>query len=326
MNENHESTIPMEIGQKIRIHLPEGKMWTLVRGWLAPHVILVDMPSREDPVWDLETKAPCLVQYLREGVIHSFKTEILGVVDVFNMTNLMGMRFPDQIKSQNLRSFPRVKIQVPAKVFEPKGKSLKSVILDISRGGCRADIPKAILNPGDSLHIAFTLPNQPQADIPCEVRRCCGVDQYGLEFKELNGENRKAVDDFLSGFAIVQPAGSIKELKQGMVGNIEDVSVPDLLQILANSRRPYQVDFVHDSDWAQVYLKEGEVFYAKTSHGEGADAIFRLISWGKGVYRIQLAEWIPDRNVTATLEHLLLEYVYRQDRNSLNGDRINAAS
>jgi hypothetical protein len=141
-----------------------------------------------------------------------------------------------------------------------------------------------------------------------------------LEFKDLSGDNKTAVEKFLSGFGIFHPLSGRGTFTQGMVGNIEEVSLPDLLQILANSRRPYQLDFASDSDWAKVYVREGEVIHARTSNCRGADAIFELISWTGGRYQIQIAEWFPPRNVRATVEHLLLEYVYRQDHNYTEGD------
>jgi hypothetical protein len=284
------------------------------------HFILTDVPGQGLASSDIQEGTSCLIQYLCEGVIHSFRSEVLGIIELFHLTKLLGLQYPNQVKSQNLRSFPRVKIQLPAQLFEPGGGGLTCVILDISQGGCRADIPLPSLKPGDLIRLSFTLPNSALTGVPCEVKRTSGANQYGLEFKDLSGDNKTAVEKFLSGFGIFHPLSGRGTFTQGMVGNIEEVSLPDLLQILANSRRPYQLDFASDSDWAKVYVREGEVIHARTSNCRGADAIFELISWTGGRYQIQIAEWFPPRNVRATVEHLLLEYVYRQDHNYTEGD------
>jgi hypothetical protein len=140
--------------------------------------------------------------------------------------------------------------------------------------------------------------------------------RFGVQFADLTEKQRAALEEFLSIFTSVRSLDAGELAGDGAVGSIEDISLPDLLMILMNSRRCYRLDLKQSFRWGQVYLQDGEVRYATTSQRQGGDAILDLFSWSKGRYRIQTASSVPEQNVHTPLEHLLLEFAYMQDMNT----------
>jgi hypothetical protein len=282
----------------------------------------LDIPENEYEHQDLKAGTDCQIQYLREGCLHIFKTEILGVMNLSNAINFLAIQFPKHIRSQNLRSFPRIRLQDPARISNQMGESWSCRFLDLGLGGCQIDIREARFEVGDQLYLSCMLSDKNLLDVPCVVKRLYKDHKYGLEFQHLNQANKKALEDFLKSLAAYQFIEGDENIQHGMLGDLSEIFLPDLLQILVNNPNSYQVDITNESAWGRVYLKGGQVSYAKTSNQEGQNAIFEMFSWSKGGFRIQKAEWIPDCNIHEQLEHLLLEFAFHQDESSMNEDLV----
>jgi hypothetical protein len=314
-------SIYMSVGQRIWMHLAERRMRTTVRGWKPPQAILVDIPETDDGETDLREGMKCQIQYMREGTLHSFDTTVLGFAGLSSEVRFLGLSFPDRIRSRSLRSSPRIRIEIPAKVVAAKEKNIPCSILDLSRSGCRIEITEVTFDPEDEFEISCLLPNQkPLVDVACVVRRDYGDGRYGIEFKPLTKPHSAALEEFLRIFASIQATESTVQVEHGMTGELEEVTLPDLLQILASSRKSYHVELREGSRSGEIYLKDGEIIRASTSELEGEQAVLFLLSWSKGRYHIQRADTIPEENVNEQLEQILFEYAYQQDRESLTVD------
>jgi hypothetical protein len=208
---------------------------------------------------------------------------------------------------------------------DPSAESRPCVIVDISLGGCRAEIEDLRLTPGDRLTLSCVLPTeQVLSEVPCVVRRSYGAHLYGLEFGDLTKRSREALEDFFMILTEVTLAPEIKEGNEGMVGDLADIALPDLLQVLVTTRKSYQVDLTRESNKGRIYLGNGEIIHATTPNQRGVGAIFEMFSWQWGRYHIQKAQWVPERNINTNLEYLSLEYARRLDQDMIDNQALMA--
>jgi hypothetical protein len=149
------------------------------------------------------------------------------------------------------------------------------------------------------------------------VKNAYGDLRYGLEFRQLSWEQQKVLEDFHRTFSPVTASNSKSDYRGGIIGNLEDISLPDLLQVLANTRKAYQIDITDGTEWGQIFINNGEIVHARTSLLKGEDAIFDLFLCPRADCRIQKAESIPELNVKAQLHHLLLDFACRLDEGRL---------
>jgi hypothetical protein len=307
--------LPLDVGQRVMLQLPRGRTWTVVRGWKDPQAVLVDVPNIGGAARSLDAGTPCQVRYFREGIYHDFRSEVLGVLALPPSFRLLTLQYPQRVDSQSLRSSPRMKLRVPARLVSHDGEAFGCVVVDLSRSGCQVKTSGFALKPGDFLRLSCLLPNQKAlADVPCVVRRSYDTNSYGVEFQRMSKGQRESVDNFLGIFASFQSMEGGHEEQRGMVGELEEVSLPDLLQILAGSGKTYQVDLSDAEKWGVIHVEDGAVRHASTCGNEDPGAIFDLLGWSRGRYRVQRAEVIPKSNVDLRLEQLLLEFAFRKDQ------------
>ncbi|KIH76665.1 protein of unknown function [Geoalkalibacter ferrihydriticus] len=90
-------------------------------------------------------------------------------------------------------------------------------------------------------------------------------------------------------------------------GNLEQVSLTDMLQIFGHNRKDGTLTLECDERRGTIALLEGGVINARVGRVEGEKAFFRLLSWERG--RFSFFPEIPDEEVRITrpLEHLIME-------------------
>jgi hypothetical protein len=150
------------------------------------------------------------------------------------------------------------------------------------------------------------------------VKNTYGGYRYGLQFHHVNSTQKKVIDEFQKIFDAVKPLNHNQVSQGGIVGNLEDISLPDLLQVLTHTRKAYRVDVTDGSEYGRIYVRDGEIIHAKTSLLEGEEALFELFLCSKAECRIYKAESIPEQNVHAQLGHLLLEFACSLDEKGLD--------
>lgn len=309
MTKKPAQTIDIDVGQKIRISISSGRIWSTVRGWKAPHIILVDTPESGDSAPALLVGTRCQTQYLREGIIHRFDTKVLEIMGSSPVSRLMSLKYPERIKVQNLRAFPRIRIHLPANAIDAKNQGWSCTVLDISSGGCGIEIHGTTFTTGEILVLSCLLPHQRMlSDVQSVVKNAYGSHQYGLEFRNLNIAQRKVLDEFQGIFTAAKLGYSGPEVQGGIIGNLEDITLPDLLQVLSHTHKSYHVDITDGSECGYINVVDGDIVHAKTSLLSGEDALFEMFLCSKAECRIQRVESTPERNVHAQLGHLLLEF------------------
>ncbi len=106
----------------------------------------------------------------------------------------------------------------------------------------------------------------------------------------------------------------------GIQGRLEEISLPNVIQILEMERKTGTLELERDADRGALHFAEGEVVDAAWRDHVGEPAVYRLMRWTAGHFRfVPAAEGsAPERRLTGGTQHLLMEAMRLQDE----GQRI----
>jgi len=96
-------------------------------------------------------------------------------------------------------------------------------------------------------------------------------------------------------------------------GSLEDISLASIIQLNCLERCTGRVTLESQGVRGFVYIQEGEVVHARVENSEGPDAIYRLLSWKKGVFEFEKDQSTPKRTIHLPWNTLLLEGMVRID-------------
>ena len=106
-----------------------------------------------------------------------------------------------------------------------------------------------------------------------------------------------------------------------MSGSIEEVPLPDLLQLFATSKKSGMLTVRTDEDVGRIFLQKGVIYYATINDLEDIPplkAVFRILTWQKGLFDFDSAE---ARQVAQPLELSVQEVLMESFRQL---DELNA--
>lgn len=83
----------------------------------------------------------------------------------------------------------------------------------------------------------------------------------------------------------------------GIIGNLSQMSLPDLLQILELGWKTGVISLTRDNETGSIYLQNGKIVHALWHKLTGPDAFFRLIRWKEGQFKFT-EKPLPDSAVT----------------------------
>ena len=115
----------------------------------------------------------------------------------------------------------------------------------------------------------------------------------------------------------LQVTGSRRPEPKMMQGNIEEIPLPDLLQLLSTSRKSGVL--VLRSEWGtgRLYLRKGQIYFANVDESFDVSprkAMFRMLTWDKGLFELEPPD---DRTVMEEIqestEGLLMEGMRQLD-------------
>ncbi|MFQ3663496.1 MAG: DUF4388 domain-containing protein [Chloroflexaceae bacterium] len=96
-------------------------------------------------------------------------------------------------------------------------------------------------------------------------------------------------------------------------GSFSTISAAALIQTLCNERRAVQIEAWRDKATACICLEEGVVIAAQCEGHEGPEAIFRLVDWPDGLFRVVRLPVNVQPTMAIPPEELLLEAARRRD-------------
>lgn len=109
-------------------------------------------------------------------------------------------------------------------------------------------------------------------------------------------------------------------------GLIEEVPLPDLLQLFSTSRKSGVLYIRTESDVSKVFLREGRVYYASINDDPELapdKAFYRILSWRTGTFSLEPAsDEVFEDELDASIENLLMESMRQLDEIMALGDDV----
>jgi pSer/pThr/pTyr-binding forkhead associated (FHA) protein len=114
-------------------------------------------------------------------------------------------------------------------------------------------------------------------------------------------------------------AGASRHSTMGrpMSGVIEEIPLPDLLQLLSTSRKSGVLSIGSPSGLGRIYLRQGQIYFAAINDDFGVSpqkAIYRMLTWQAGTFELEPGgEMQVMEEVQESTEALLMEGVRQLD-------------
>jgi hypothetical protein len=111
-----------------------------------------------------------------------------------------------------------------------------------------------------------------------------------------------------------------------MSGSIQEIKLPDLLQLLSNSSKSGVLTIRADQTVGKIYLSNGQVYYAAIEENFAVrpyKALFRMFGWTRGTFELGPPEERPvTEEITDVTTSLLLEGMRQLDEMRLLEGRV----
>lgn len=107
-----------------------------------------------------------------------------------------------------------------------------------------------------------------------------------------------------------------------MQGNLQDVTIADLIQLNCLDRKTAKLDVKHAGQLASLYFKEGNVIHATHDDLVGEEVVYQVLKWEDGSFIIEYDFESPVISITRSWSGLLLEGARRLDESELNTDAL----
>ena len=96
-------------------------------------------------------------------------------------------------------------------------------------------------------------------------------------------------------------------------GNLQDLSLPNVLQIICLERQRVGITLRRDAESGVIYFEDGEIIHAAVGRLVGEEAIYQLLTWTEGNFRTTTDVKIERRTIRSRWDQLLMEGMKRLD-------------
>jgi predicted regulator of Ras-like GTPase activity (Roadblock/LC7/MglB family) len=105
-------------------------------------------------------------------------------------------------------------------------------------------------------------------------------------------------------------------------GNLQDMSVADLIQHNCQEGRTARIDLRRGTDGptAVLFLDQGQIVHAESQGESGEEIVYRVLAWGDGSFAVEPGQASPARTIQRSYAGLLLEGMRRIDEASAEVD------
>jgi DNA-binding response OmpR family regulator len=103
---------------------------------------------------------------------------------------------------------------------------------------------------------------------------------------------------------------------RGVSGSLEEMGIPDIVQILHQGRKSGAVSLFADGETGAIYFREGAIVDVVWRGLRGEAAFYALVGISKGNFAIDPTAKAAEETVSASPEMLLLEGMRRLDESS----------
>jgi hypothetical protein len=113
---------------------------------------------------------------------------------------------------------------------------------------------------------------------------------------------------------------------KSMSGSIDEVPLPDLLQLFGTSKKNGVLSIRTDTDVGRIYLRKGNIYYATINDSRTLGALkscYRMLAWEKGFFDLEPpdTERFPDE-VDVSVQEVLMEGLRLLDEMNVIKDKL----
>jgi response regulator RpfG family c-di-GMP phosphodiesterase len=111
-------------------------------------------------------------------------------------------------------------------------------------------------------------------------------------------------------------SASVAETKssaRGVQGTLQEMSLPDVIQVLAHGRKSGVLEIRAKGKVGQIMFGEGDIWNAEFGTAKAAEAVYELLTLTDGDFTLDLSKPPGDRVINDSYESLLLEGMRRLD-------------
>ncbi|HEY8209977.1 MAG TPA: DUF4388 domain-containing protein [Myxococcaceae bacterium] len=114
---------------------------------------------------------------------------------------------------------------------------------------------------------------------------------------------------------IFRRAEAARELKgqREIEGNLAQLSLTDLMQILAMNKRTGRLALLRGTERGEIHVAEGRPVNARAGVAEGEKALFRLLTWTEGTFELVTAAPSGKPRIDRSMDEALLEGMRQAD-------------
>jgi DNA-binding response OmpR family regulator len=140
-----------------------------------------------------------------------------------------------------------------------------------------------------------------------------GADDYlnkPIDRKEL----LKRVEELLDRKDKLKSIEDTTESKKAFSGDLKDLSIVELVQML-NLNKKSGVLKIEGAEKGEIYLKNGDLYAAKTETKSGEDAIYELVTYSEGLFDFVVSDQEVDKNINNSTMNVIMEACRIMDEN-----------
>jgi CheY-like chemotaxis protein len=117
--------------------------------------------------------------------------------------------------------------------------------------------------------------------------------------------------------SVLRKVDALKQVGENdgaVTGSLEQISMPDLLQIFSLNRRTGSLQLTSPlREAAEVYLNEGRIEEAVIGDARGVKALYRLLTWRAGRFAFMPLRRAPSVSMQSSTDSLLMEGMRQSD-------------
>ncbi|HVT09369.1 MAG TPA: DUF4388 domain-containing protein, partial [Polyangia bacterium] len=120
-------------------------------------------------------------------------------------------------------------------------------------------------------------------------------------------------------------AANKRSTPKSMAGSIEEIPLPDLLQLLSTSRKSGVLVVRTDTATGKLFLRKGQIYYATLDPGNAGPrkAVIRMLSWTQGSFELDAPDESPvPEEMDESTEALLMEGMRQLDEYNVQIEKL----
>ena len=114
-------------------------------------------------------------------------------------------------------------------------------------------------------------------------------------------------------FLITKVRDLLARADRALEGNLRMMSLASIIQINCEERNRAQLSLNHQGKTGEIFFDNGEIIHAETTNLTGEEAIYSLLSWDNGNFKLKMGATPPLKTITNNWSGLLLEGMRRLD-------------